>query len=195
MFAVKEWLFFFKEYIFNPKLVASFFPSSKALANELIRRSRAQRASVVVEIGTGTGVVTEQILLSKQDSSCFFAIEISDNFAEMTRARCPDADIVCADARFIEDILCEKNIKSCDSIVSCIPWATLSSEAQDEMIEAIYKALSSKGRFATLLLLPGLGLPSTRNFVKKIKCKFRTTGFSSVVWRNLPPAIVLWAEK
>ena len=188
------WIFA-KEWATSPKRVASIFPSSTVLAESLIKYAGVQGASVIVELGPGVGVVTEKVLKLKSPGSTFFAVEVSENLAEATRARCPDADVICGDAKHLEGMLLAKGLSSCDSIVSCIPWATVSSEVQDDILDAINNSLDNKGRFATLLFASGLFLPSTFEFIKKLEKIFGPINISPVVWRNLPPAVVVWVEK
>lgn len=190
-----DWLVFIREYMQSPASIASVFPSSRYLARSLSEHSGLDRAKTIVEIGSGTGVVTEYINEVRPDSSSFFSIELNESLAKVAKNRCAEVDIINADARDLKAILGDRGLSHCDSIVSCIPWATLSSEAQSIMIDVIYESLEDGGRFATLLLLPGLKLSSTKRFCSKVSEKFGSTGFGEIVWANLPPAIVFWSEK
>ena len=192
---VKDALLFLQEYIRNPKLVASIIPSSKSLAKALITHSGASSSDVIVEIGSGTGVVTEQIQSLIKGEAIFFSLEINEKLSEVAKKRCPDVEIICCDAKLLEGILLGKGLDGCDAVVSCIPWVTLPESEQKLMIEVIYNALNPGGRFATLLFAPGLSLSSAKRFEQIVEKRFKKSGYSKIVWTNLPPAYVLWAEK
>ena len=194
-FLPSEWLLFFQQYLQHPKLIASVFPSSPSLGKMLILSAGADRADLIVELGSGTGVVTEQILKAKRNSSRFFTIEINDDLAEATKRKCPSVDVITGDAKHLKGILMGKGFTHCDSIVSCVPWSTLTFREQDQMLKVIYESLSSGGRFATLLLAPGLALPTTRRFMRKVEDQFGRVGMSPIIWTNLPPAVAFWGEK
>jgi len=186
---------FAKEWANNPRRVASVLPSSPFLADTLVEFAGVRNAKVIVELGPGVGVVTEKILGQKPLTSTFFAVEVSESLADIARDRCPNADIICGDAKHLEGMLLGRGIDSCDSIVSCIPWATISSDNQDNILQAVNNSLGPNGRFATLLFVPGLPLPSTFRFTKKLEEIFGPLNVSPVVWKNLPPAVVVWVEK
>ena len=186
---------FVKEWANSPKRVASIFPSSPFIADALVDLAKVKESKVIVELGPGVGVVTEKILDKKDPASTFFAVEVSENLAKATRDRCPAAEVICGDAKHLEGMLLAKGLGSCDSIASCIPWATISCDIQDDILKAVSNSLEPGGRFATLLFAPGLLLPSTFRFVKKLEEMFGTLNISPVIWKNLPPAVVVWVEK
>tara|TARA_A200000159_G_scaffold164544_1_gene194622 strand:- start:9280 stop:9870 length:591 start_codon:yes stop_codon:yes gene_type:complete len=191
----KDMFIFFKQFLKSPKMVASIAPSSNALAEALINHSGVKSASFIVELGSGTGVVTKRVYEEMCFYSEFISIEVNEELAMLTKSRCPNVDVFCDNAVNIKNILLAKNATHCDSIVSCIPWATLSDDDQRAIIEQVHISLKSGGRFATLLLLPGLALPSTKRFVNLVSEVFGGSNCSKIVWKNVPPAIVLWAEK
>jgi phospholipid N-methyltransferase len=83
----------------------------------------------------------------------------------------------------------------CDAIVSGLPWSIFEDGLQDDLLNAVHDALRPGGVFATYLYLQSLALPSGIRFRAKLRNRFSRAGVTGVVWNNLPPARVVWAEK
>lgn len=195
MFGENNIMMLFRQFLKNPKIVASITPSSRTLADALIKYSKVDAASFIVELGSGTGIVTQRI----SEKMCFYSelisIELNEELALLTKSRCPHVDVFCDNAVNIKNILLSKNATHCDSVVSCVPWAMLADEDQRAIIEQVYLSIKPGGRFATLLYLPGLALPSTKRFISLISDVFGNAEVSPIIWKNVPPAVILWAEK
>jgi phosphatidylethanolamine/phosphatidyl-N-methylethanolamine N-methyltransferase len=192
---MKDHLLLLTQFLRSPRTIASVTPSSKALVTALLKEAKVSEADSVVEIGTGTGVMTEQIYKSLPKGGAFLAVERNSKLAAATRRKCPDVEVVQTDAVKLPMLLAIRDIGGCDSIASGVPWSTLLPREQDDLLEAIHDSLNEGGRFATFVYLHGLGLPSFWNFQRKLKHKFNRTGRSKLIWGNIPPAVVLWGEK
>lgn len=186
---------FFKQFLKNPKSIASIIPSGNALSEALVECAGVESASFIVEIGSGTGVVTEVIKKRASFYSELISIEINKELAEATKSRCPNVDVFCANAIDINQILHAKNATHCDSVVSCIPWVTLSSKEQREVISEIYLSLKDGGQFASFVFLPGVITPSFKSFLDLVEEVFGEVSLGPIIWKNMPPAIIIYAEK
>ncbi len=80
---------FLCESLFHPSQVGRLARSSRSLARRMVRWINWERVGSVVEYGPGTGVVTEQILRSKQQDTPFFAVELNPNFVATLMHRFP----------------------------------------------------------------------------------------------------------
>ena len=128
-------------------------------------------------------------------NSKFLAIEINEDLVKAARKRCPEADLILGDALHLDIYLSARGEESCDAIISAIPWAAMDSESQTELLAAVYTNLKPGGRFVTLAFLVGLPFPAGRRFRDALERYFDKTGMTPIVWRNLPPAVILWGEK
>jgi phospholipid N-methyltransferase len=85
--AAFERLQFLGAFLRNPAGVGALMPSSPALARELVDSCDLGAARVVVELGPGTGAVTEVLLQHLGKRSRFFALEVDRNNTFLLRLR------------------------------------------------------------------------------------------------------------
>ena len=190
-----ELLLFFQQFLQHPKELSSVIPSSKALGDMAISTAQLDQARVIVELGAGTGGITEQIRKAKPRGARFLAIEINEDLIKAARKRCPETDLILGNALHLDAYLSERGEESCDAIISAVPWAVMESEQQSKLLSVVYDNLNSGGRFVTLAFLVGLPCPASRRFREALSHYFDKTGMTPIVWRNLPPAVILWGEK
>ena len=187
--------FFLRQFVRAPTRVGALAPSSRHLADEMMRAADVSSASVVIEMGPGTGVFTERLAADLSPGSRFFALEINPRFVEATRRRCPGVivhDDSATNARLHLENIGEKH---CDLIVSSLPWATFRPSLQAEILDTIVDVLKPGGRLLTFAYLQGLALPSGQRFRKALDARFAAVKKSPMVWRNVPPAFVYSAVK
>jgi len=183
-------LSFFKTFAKKPSQVGAVCPSSTALSRMMVSDIGLEKASAVVEIGPGTGAVTNVILETISDSAEFIAIEIDPGLHEIFKERFPDVKSHNECASNIVSILEKENIKSLDAILSGLPWASFPEELQVKLMDAVCEALEPKGVFATFAYLQGTVLPAGRRFKRTLEKRFSKVEKSSIVWNNIPPAFV-----
>lgn len=186
---------FLRQFVRFPKHVGAIAASSANLARAVTDAARVNEASVVVEFGPGTGVITEHILQRLSNGASFLAIEINKEFAEITRTRFPGAYVVHDSAVHARRYLEELGHSHCDCIVSGLPWAIFDSALQDALLDATLDALKPGGRFSGYMYLTSMLWPPGKRFREKLHKRFRNAGVKTIVWRNLPPAVVLYGEK
>lgn len=186
---------FFRQFLRNPRQIGAVIPSGASLCRQLTRAADVNAADVILEFGTGTGVVTREILRRKQESARFIGIEINCEMAAATRRRFPEAEIVTDSASRAKEILVERGLESCDCVVSSLPWAAFPDRLQDEHLDAALDALRPGGHFVTFAYVHGLVLPAAQRFHAKLSRRFGPVEMTSVVWANVPPAVVYSADK
>lgn len=186
---------FFEQFLRNPAQTGAVIASSTRLCQLMVEEAGVPEARVVMEFGTGTGSVTREILRQKQSSADFIGFEINETFAEATRQRCPGAEIISACATTAVDVLQQKQLGFCDTIVSGLPWATFSTDLQQRLLTAADSALRPGGTFVTFAYIHGRPLHSARRFQRQLNQTFRTVEKSEIIWGNVPPAMVYIARK
>ena len=169
--------------------------SGEKLCSLLAQTADVQNANIIVEFGTGTGAVTEEILKRKSETARLIGIEINQQFAAETQARCPDAEIVNDNVARVGNVLNDKGLHASDCIVSGLPWANFSEVTQDKILDATVNVLRPDGRLVTFAYFYGILLPSSKRFHSKLQERFSDVGMTPVVWANFPPAFVFWADK
>lgn len=191
MYALK----FLKEFITAPGDVGSVAPSSKQLASVVIDAAQVPKASVVVEFGPGTGAITEILLPVLRPDAKFFAMEINEDFVNLLRKRFPNLTVHHDSAENTPLYLKQLGVDHCDAIVSGLPWTFFSDPLQDSLLNAAVESLRPGGLFATYMYVTSFLVPTSKKFRDKLKVRFAEVGISHVVWKNVPPAVVIWGRK
>lgn len=182
---------FIGNFIKSPKQVGSLIPSSKFLASELISRSNNENKSTfIVEVGVGTGVITEKILRNLSNTNKYIGIELNSSFAKSAREKFPAVQIINDCASKINHYTFDRFEKKCDAVISSIPWANLSPQKQEEILSNIYDSIAPGGYFSTFSYLGVEKLPKGRAFFSLLNSKFDTVNVSQTIWKNFPPAKV-----
>ena len=170
-------------------------PSSKELATMVTNSAKVPDAKVVVEFGPGTGAITEVILSTLRPAAKFIAMELDPEFVKILKKRFPDVQVFQDSAAKTPQYLAQIGESHCDSIVSGLPWTMFSDEIQDELLDGIIASLRPGGTFATYIYIHSPAVPSGKKFRRKLKARFSRSGKTGIVWRNVPPAIVVWGQK
>ena len=105
---LKSSLLFFGKFFKHGTRIASIWPSSKSLAKATIKEVDWDKAQVIVELGAGTGPITDQIIKRLKPHTTFIAIEFDADFARILRKRFTghkNVEIVHGDVRQLDTIL------------------------------------------------------------------------------------------
>lgn len=195
MARVKSTITFFKEFMASPTDVGSVVPSSDLLADLATDMGRVRDASVVVEFGPGTGAITKTILRKLKKDADFFAMEINPEFVTLLRKQFPSLKVYNDSATNTPAYLAENGFDGCDAIVSGLPWTTLPPDVHDALLDAVWRSLRPGGRFVTYMYITSLVVPQSLRFKKILHSRFKNIRKSRVIWKNVPPAFVFYAEK
>jgi len=180
---------FLQEWLANPKRTGSVVPSSKRLAAAMARWLPANRESFVLELGPGTGIVTEALLQHGLREERLIAIEHNPKLASLLHERFPRANIICGDAWHLDDLLRDRlqPIESVGAVISSLPLLNFSEEQAEALALKIRDVLEPQGNWV--------------QFTYRIhkRCQRGASTFrlhaSKIVWFNLPPARVSVFQK
>jgi phosphatidylethanolamine/phosphatidyl-N-methylethanolamine N-methyltransferase len=180
-----------REFLRAPTRVATITASSDALVAAMIAPLPIGDKSVVVELGAGTGRVTDALQRRLGGRGRHVAIEINAVLAERLAARHPAVTVVCADAAELPAVLRTHGVAQADAISSLLPWVAYADAPIPAIVAA---ALAPTGTFTQASLLLTHLLPPARRQERDIRAVFGDVSVSPAVWRNLPPARVLAAR-
>ena len=186
---------FFTQFIINPARTGAVLPSSDGLFEYMTDLAGLNDVSTVIELGSGTGVITEKIMRKKAESTTFFALEINPAFVEATKNKCPDAIVYQSSAENVMKHLEMHGESGCDRIISSLPWSTFKGETQQLILDSIYDVLNPGGIFLTYAYVLGVVAPAAWRFKKKLYAKFDRVETSRIVWNNIPPAFIYISKK
>ena len=175
---------FLQEWLANPRRTGSLVPSSRQLAAAMAHWLPASPESFVLELGPGTGIVTQALLKRGLREDRLVAIEHNPKLARLLQERFPRARILAGDAWHLDDLLRNhhKPIESVGAVISSLPLLNFSVEKAEALAQKIRDVLEPQGHWV--------------QFTYRIH-KLRPRGAASfklhaskIVWLNLPPARV-----
>jgi phospholipid N-methyltransferase len=175
-----DWLLMFSKFLKQGTDIASFVPSSKWLARSIIKGIDFDRSQCIVELGAGTGPITEELIQAAKSHTKLVIIERDADFCRRLRERFPKHDIVEGDAAKLDEILKERGIAKADHVISGLPLPSFPSGLRDSIIEVSARTLVEGGTFRQLTNMPWV--------YYRLYCGyFQDVSFRFVPW-NFPPA-------
>jgi len=180
---------FLQEWLANPKRTGSVVPSSKRLAAAMARWLPANPESYVLELGPGTGIVTEALLQHGLREDKLIAIEQNPKLASLLHERFPRANIIVGDAWHLDDLLHDRlqPIESVGAVISSLPLLNFSEEQAEALAQKIRDVLEPQGNWVQFTYRIHKRRP-------RGAASFRLHA-SKIVWLNLPPARVSVFQK
>ncbi len=180
---------FLREWIANPQGTGSVAPSSPQLGAAMARWLPRNPESFVLELGPGTGAVTDALLKYGLREDRLIAIEYNPNLAKLLRKRFRHANIITGDAWELDTLLAElpQPVESVGAIISSLPLLNFSKQKADALAQKIRAVLEPRGRWVQYSYQ--IGRNRTRG-----GDDFRLLA-SNIVWFNLPPARVSVYQK
>jgi len=174
---------FVQECLRKPGQMGAIVPSSPGLAKAMSRWLPEDPRELVVELGPGSGPVTEALLARGLAHDRLVAIEKSEKMAEVLRQRFPTIHVLDGDAGELDKLL-HKNFgaREVGAVISSLPLRSFPPALVDLITRKIHEVLKPGGHWV--------------QFTYAISNK-RVRGSepfqlhnSRVVWLNLPPARV-----
>jgi phospholipid N-methyltransferase len=177
----REWLLFLREAFAHPRAVGSIIPSSPALAHRMAQAARCDGSHLVVELGAGTGAVTEALLARGIAPRLLLLVERSAALASLLRDRFPGVRVICGDAADLRRLIRRfVPAATCVDVISSLPLRSLPAEKVRAILCEIGAVLRRGGRWVQYTYaLARREIPP--GFVRYA---------SSLVWQNIPPARV-----
>ncbi len=176
---LKSLQLFLKTLIKNPRTTGAIWPSSTYLVDEIVKHISENEDRCIVELGPGTGVITEALLKKINSPEKIIVVEFNGNFVSLLRKKFEGLRIVEGNAINLCDLLKEV-AASAGTVVSSLPLRSLPRETGKKIIEQIYKLLEKDGHYIQFTY--GYGDYDVSPFSKEI--------YRKRIWLNLPPARV-----
>ena len=173
---------FIRSWIEKPLSTGAVMPSSKVLARTMARYVDTRATGPVIELGPGTGAVTDALVEHGVDPERLVLVEFNPTFCRMLRKKFPGATVVQGDAYSLRRSLGGLLETPAAAVVSGLPLMTKPMITRLRLITEAFALLAEKGPFVqfTYAVLPPI--PTDFNGV--------TAESSELIWMNLPPARV-----
>ncbi|WP_319412239.1 methyltransferase domain-containing protein [uncultured Cohaesibacter sp.] len=173
---------FLRRWFDDPLKVGAVAPSSPALARKMASYVPLEQPGLVLELGPGTGVVTNAVLRHGIDPERVLAVEYSGEFVSMLRDRFAGVAVMQGDAYDFETIR-QKHIDApLAAVVSSLPLFSRPKAMRKRLISLCLDALAPGAPFIqfSYALVPPVS-EKEGNF---------TIESSNWILGNLPPARV-----
>jgi phospholipid N-methyltransferase len=176
---------FIRGWVRDPRATGALLPSGRALAR--LMASGVVAGERVVELGAGTGTVTEAILRRGVLAQDLTLIERNAEFAAILRRRFPHCRVVRADALSFSQQM-DRGMFDC--VVSGLPLLLFSIEDKVRLLEQALSVLGPRGRLQQFTYAGFC--PIGRDLRVRFGLRASLVGVAA---RNLPPAFVYRLER
>lgn len=140
---------FLKQFWQEKKMVGAMSPSSRFLAEKMLKNIDFKRAHTIIELGPGTGVFTKRMLAKMNPDAKLLVFELNDVFHEQLKKEIVDERLILIhdSAEFIQRHLHDANLLFADYVVSSLPLANFPSKLKKNILEASFDALKNQGKY------------------------------------------------
>ncbi len=172
---------FIGSWIKKPLAVGSVTPSGKVLARNMARYVDPDSDGPVIELGPGTGPVTEALVEHGVDPSRLVLLEFNPAFCQLLRQRFPEATVIQGDAYRLREALSDYARHHVSAVVSGLPLMTKPLRTRMRLLREALALLQPNAPFVQFTYAVVPPIPQLSGV--KVEASER-------IWRNVPPARV-----
>jgi phosphatidylethanolamine/phosphatidyl-N-methylethanolamine N-methyltransferase len=181
---------FAREFIKNWKATGAVLPSSRGLAQLMVKEAQLHPTSHILELGPGTGPITEVIAEQISAHMHYVGIELNDAFVSELQARFPKLHFIHGAAQDVDLTTAKAGAAYYDAVISGLPWTAFPESLQDAILDHVMPHLAAGGRFITFAYAGLCHLKGGRLFRQKLQNLGGRLETTPIVWANVPPAFV-----
>ena len=178
---------FFKAWVENPVLTGAVSPSGRFLARMMARYVDPSGRGPVVELGPGTGPVTQALIQRGVAPERLVLVEYDPEFCKLLKRRFPRATVVQGDAYDLPTTLDGVLDAPAAAVVSSLPLLMKPDPQRLSLLRDAFALMAPGGRFVQFTY--GMISPIPRKARGVDPVPFVAEA-SPAVWLNLPPARV-----
>jgi phosphatidylethanolamine/phosphatidyl-N-methylethanolamine N-methyltransferase len=169
----------------SPFEIGAVAASSGPLARAMARQVKPSRPGLVVELGAGTGAITEALLDAGIAPERLVIVERHPRLHDLLQQRFPAATVIQGDAAHLRELLAARGLRGVRAVVSGLPLLAMGEAQQKAIVGAAIQVLSPGGRLVQFSYGPACPIP------QKLRRELgvRARSVANVLW-NLPPARV-----
>jgi phosphatidylethanolamine/phosphatidyl-N-methylethanolamine N-methyltransferase len=173
---------FIRSWLEKPLAIGAVTPSGKVLARTMARYVDPATSGPVVELGPGTGPVTEALVEEGIDPARLVLIEFNPTFCKLLRARYPTATVVQGDAYGLRHLLGGMLQRPAAAVVSGLPLVTKPVGTRLRLLREALELLRPGAPFIQFSYAVVSPIPKRLAGVR--------AEASERIWKNMPPARV-----
>src|ERR1700730_6594027 len=176
---------FFKSWLDNPAVAGAVSPSGRFLARMMARYVERREGGPGVELGPGTGAITEALLARGIAPGRLFLVEFDPGFCKLLKRRFTGVHVIKGDAYRLSQTLSGRLPGPPAAIVSSLPLLLKPETQRLALLADAFDCMSPDGCFVQFTY--GRGSPVRRD---KASALYFHVEAPPPVWLNLPPARV-----
>ena len=142
---------FLRSWIEKPLHMGAVMPSGRLLARTMAQYVDADAEGPVVELGPGTGAITNALIEHGVDQKRLVLVEYNPGFCALLRERYPQAKVVQGDAYRLRDTLWDVMKSPASAVVSGLPLVTKPMLTRLKLIRDAFLALAPGAPFVQQL--------------------------------------------
>jgi phosphatidylethanolamine/phosphatidyl-N-methylethanolamine N-methyltransferase len=173
---------FIRSWLEKPLSTGAVAPSSKLLARTMAAYVDPQAAGPVIELGPGTGPVTEALVTQGVDPARLVLVEFNPTFCRLLRSRYPTATVVQGDAYVLKRLLGTLLREPAAAVVSGLPLFTKPLRTRVRLMHDAFGLMAPQAPFVQFTYALASPIPKALTGV--------SAEASERIWMNLPPARV-----
>jgi phospholipid N-methyltransferase len=171
-----------KAFVRHGRKIASFAPSSRAMARKVVDGIDWASVRYLVELGAGTGPITAELVRHMRSQTRLLVVELDPLLCSRLQARftgIPNLDVIHGDAAHLEQLLHERGIQQVDHVLSGLPLPSFPESLRRTILTTAARVLAPGGTFRQLTVMPLVYYRLYARYFTDIRFRF-------VPW-NLPP--------
>jgi phosphatidylethanolamine/phosphatidyl-N-methylethanolamine N-methyltransferase len=173
---------FLKSWLRNPLRTGAVAPSGPVLARKMASFVDPQSRGPIIELGPGTGPVTQALLDRGVDPSRLVLVEYERDFCRLLQERFPRATVVQGDAYALGRTLAGRLSEPAAAVVSSLPLVTRPEPVRTALVREAFGLMKPGAPFIQFTYAVVSPVP--------LKGADFSAEPSERVWRNMPPARV-----
>lgn len=172
---------FLRSWIEKPLHMGAVMPSSKALARTMARYVDPHSDGPVIELGPGTGAITDALLVHGIAEKRLVLVEFDPGFCALLRERYPQANVIQGDAYGLDQTLADLK-EPASAMVSGLPLVTKPMLVRLKLMRDAFQKMEAGAPFVQFTYSVAPPIPKSLPGIH--------TQASERIWMNLPPARV-----
>jgi len=173
---------FLRSWMEKPLSMGAVTPSGKELAHAMARYVDPDQPGPVIELGSGTGAVTEALVSKGVEPARLVLVEFNPSFCRLLRRRYPEATVIQGDAYRIQHLLGGLLREPAAAVVSGLPLQTKPFKRRLKLMNEAFGLMAPAApliQFTYAMVTP---IPMRPADV--------SAEASELIWMNVPPARV-----
>jgi phosphatidylethanolamine/phosphatidyl-N-methylethanolamine N-methyltransferase len=173
---------FIRTWFEKPLTMGAVAPSGRVLARTMARYVDPKGTGPVIELGPGTGPVTDALIKAGVDPARLVLVEFDHAFCRLLQERYPEATVVQGDAYTLRKLVGELLVTPAAAIVSGLPLMTKPLRTRLRLIGEALALLAPGAPFVQFTYAVVSPIPTRLAGVRAER--------SEPIWLNVPPARV-----